>query len=368
MVVVYGYTALSISSADFITPGMSSLDNITLAMFKDNVASSIVSTVYILVALINFPVNGLCIWLLLFRTFPKTATVVFMITLTLTDLVIGCVLPFQIVYLVRGYNWPFGSTMCNFTTVLFYANMYCSILTMTAISTAHYIGIVQPMEFKNITRNKLGAVIICAIMWIIILAVLYPLESTDLTYQVSSLNITTCFDILQWDMLPTQIHWLIYLVIWCGVLFLIPFIITVFCYIRIMQTLARSSSDSKERALWLAFLVLFIFIVCFAPNNILLVAHGLRRLVFKDSLYMAYKLSLLLSCINSCLDPFIYYFASKEFRQNLWEVLDLQPSTSCSASFQKLSFFSNHSLSERYTDNKDHLFSAVNNLVATEVV
>ncbi|XP_023691833.2 P2Y purinoceptor 8-like isoform X1 [Paramormyrops kingsleyae] len=299
------------------------LDNTTLAFFRDKSMSGAVSAAYVLISLINFPANGLSMWLLVFRTSPKRPSIIFMINLTLTDLIIGCVLPFQTIYLMKGYNWTFGSRMCSLTTVLLYANMYCSILTMTAISIDRYIGIVRPMNFKNVRKN-FWAVIVCVVFWAVVLAVLYPLESTDLMYQVPDLNITTCFDVLKYKMLPTVKHWILYLMIWCGVLFLIPFIITIFCYVNIIHSLAKTRSDRKDKALRLALYVLLVFIVCFAPNNILLVAHGIRRLFYGDSLYTAYKLSLSLSCLNSCLDPFIYYFASKEFRQNFRKVLGLK--------------------------------------------
>ncbi|XP_061081792.1 P2Y purinoceptor 8-like [Conger conger] len=306
------------------TQNITQLDNDTLAMLQDRSASQALSVVYIIIILINVPGNGISLWLLWFRTHPKSPSIIFMINLTLTDLAVGLALPLQIIYQLRGYDWPYGSGLCSFMTVLFYANMYCSILTMMAISVDRYLGIVRPMQFRELKRRRECAVLGCVVMWGIVLAALSPLQSTDLTYRVRELNITTCFDVLKKDMLPTVSHWAVFIFTLSGVLFLVPFITTVVCYVSIIHKLVRTSrSNQKARALRLAFCVLSVFVVCFTPNNVLLLAHAVRRLFYGDSLYMAYKLSLSLSCVNSCLDPFIYYFASKEFRRKLRSVLGL---------------------------------------------
>ncbi|KAJ8253411.1 hypothetical protein GJAV_G00212660 [Gymnothorax javanicus] len=299
------------------------LDNATLAMLRDQTTTRAVSAVYIIIFLINVPGNGMSLWLLLFRT-TKTPTIIFMINLTLTDLAMGLALPLQITYQLRGFDWQYGSAACGFMTVMFYANMYCSILTMMAISIDRYLGIVRPVQFRQQEKRKECAVIGCLVMWAVVLVALYPLESTDLTYRVDDLNITTCFDVLKKDMLPSIPHWAIFLFTLSGILFLIPFIATVLCYVSIIHKLVRTSrSHQKGKAVRLAFSVLFVFVICFAPNNVLLLAHAVRRLFYNDSLYVAYKLSLSLSCFNSCIDPFIYYFASKEFRKKLRKVLQL---------------------------------------------
>lgn len=217
--------------------------------------------------------------------------------------------------------------------------MYCSILTMTAISVDRYLGIVRPMTFRQMRESKSMAVIVCLFMWALVLLVLYPLMTTDLTFYVPELQITTCFDMLRRDMLPSITAWAAFLFTMFVILFLFPFCITTFCYIRVIRKLTRDSKTAqKGRAVRLAITVLLVFTLCFAPNNILLITHTVQKLFYGRSLYLAYKLSLSFSCVNSCLDPFIYYFASKEFREKLRQMFKLRSLSSVDAG----SYYSAH--------------------------
>lgn len=230
-------------------------------------------------------------------------------------------------------------------TVVFYTNMYCSVLTMMAIGIDRYLGIVRPMQFRQTRVKKPIAVFSCLLMWGVVLSVLWPLMTTDLTFDIPELGITTCFDVLKKDMLPTKSAWAAFLFSMVFVLFLFPFCVTTFCYVSVIRKLSRDSKTAqKRRAILLAFIVLLVFTFCFAPNNILLLAHAVLRLFYNKSLYMAYKLSLCFSCVNSCLDPFIYYFASKDFRQKLREVINLHSlsSTDSMKMDRKESFYSAH--------------------------
>uniref|UniRef100_A0A8C6SN86 P2Y receptor family member 8 n=1 Tax=Neogobius melanostomus TaxID=47308 RepID=A0A8C6SN86_9GOBI len=301
----------------------SKLDNATLSLFKNVNTSIAISVIYIVITLMNLMGNGLSMWLLLFRTSPKTPSIIFMINLTLTDLALGTALPFQIAYQLLGYNWNLGPNMCSFLTMMFFTNMYCSILTMMAIGIDRYLGIVRPLLFRETRERKSLAIISCLFMWGLVLSVLYPLMTTDLTFDIPELGITTCFDVLKKNMLPSQSAWVAFLFCTCFVLFFFPFCITTFCYIRVIKQLGSDSKTAqKARAIRLAFIVLMVFTLCFAPNNIILLAHTIMRIFFKKSLYTAYKLTLCFSCLNSCLDPFIYYFASKDFRQKLRQIMN----------------------------------------------
>lgn len=214
-------------------------------------------------------------------------------------------------------------------TVVFYTNMYCSILTMMAIGIDRYLGIVKPLHFRETRERKSIAVISCLLMWGLVLSVLNPLMTTDLTFEIQDLGITTCFDVLKKDMLPTVQAWVLFIFSMVILLFLLPFCVTTFCYVNVIRKLARDSKTAqKKRAIRLAAFVLLVFTLCFAPNNILLLVHSVLRLFYNKSAYMAYKLSLCFSCVNSCIDPFIYYFASKDFRQKLRQIMNLQSHSS----------------------------------------
>lgn len=308
-----------------MTVNSSKLDNATINFLQNSGAAISISILYIFITGINLVGNGLSMWLLLFRTSPKSPSIIFMINLTLTDMALGAALPFQISYQLQGYQWNLGPNMCSFVTLVFYSNMYCSILTMMAIGIDRYLGIVRPMLFRRIRKKRLIAFISCFVMWGLVLSTLYPLMTTDLTYRVPQLNITTCFDILKTEMLPSMAAWAAFLFSMVFVLFLFPFCVTSFCYISVIRKLASDSKTSqKKRAIRLAVIVLLVFTLCFGPNNILLLIHSVLRLYYKKSIYTAYKLSLCFSCLNSCLDPFIYYFACKDFRQKLREIINLQ--------------------------------------------
>ena len=58
-----------------------------------------------LVALVSIPGNLFSLWVLCRHIGPKTPSVIFMINLSVTDLMLACVLPFQIYYHCNGNHW-----------------------------------------------------------------------------------------------------------------------------------------------------------------------------------------------------------------------------------------------------------------------
>ncbi|XP_006269119.1 P2Y purinoceptor 8 [Alligator mississippiensis] len=326
------------------------LDNDTLAMLQNKAIMYTLPIVYSLVALISIPGNLFSLWVLCWHIKPRTPSVIFMINLSITDLALASCFPFQIIYHIYGNHWIFGKKLCSLVTVMFYSNMYSSILTMTCISVERYLGVVYPMKLIK-WRRKRYAFAACVGIWIILMIALHPLAIKDLTYNVQELKIVTCFDVLKRDMLPSMLQWAIFLLTLFVFLFLIPFIVTVACYVGTIRKLVQTSNThgnrQTTRSIYLAGIVLLVFITCFAPNNFILLVHMINRIFYNKSFYPAYKLTLCLSCLNNCLDPFIYYFASKEFYQKFKQVFGRKVSVSDNFDIRRESLFSARTMSAR---------------------
>ncbi|XP_056414777.1 P2Y purinoceptor 8 [Hyla sarda] len=306
-------------------PNETGPDNETLDMLGNPVIRLALPVVYSFVTLISIPGNIISLWILIRHSKPMTSSIILMINLSITDLALAMLLPFQIHYHLNGNDWIFGNELCNVVTIMFYVNMYGTILTIMLISLERYLGIVYPIKSK-MWRKKRYAVGAILLIWLLLLIALYPMESTDLIYKVKNPNITTCFDVLKWTMLPNLLSWAFFIIGLFLFFFFIPFFITVACYVciirKLIQTSNRHGAGYERRSINLAIFVLVVFITCFAPNNFILLLHTIVRLFYKKSFYHAYKLTLTLSCLSSCVDPFLYYFACKEFRKKALELLD----------------------------------------------
>ncbi|XP_058042514.1 P2Y purinoceptor 8-like [Ahaetulla prasina] len=343
-----------------------SLDDATMDMLKNSDIRVILPIVYSLVVIISIPGNIFSLWILSFHIKPKTTSILLMINLSLTDLALASCLPLQIIYHLKKNHWSYSKRLCSFVTIMFYANMYSSILTMTFISFERYLGVVHPLTSQK-WRKKRYAIATCIVMWFSVLFSLWPLASTDLTFEVKDLNITTCFDVLKWEMLPSIAAWGAFLLLPFFFFFLLPFTVTVACYIAIIWKLIQVShkygNGQKTRSVYLAIIVLLVFIICFAPNNFILLVHIVSRLTKKEGYYHIYKLTLCLSCLNNCIDPFIYYFASKEFYQTSMQVVGRKVLQSDSSETRRESVLSSRrsgrSLSSGQKDGLDVLRSCL---------
>ncbi|XP_038674697.1 P2Y purinoceptor 8-like [Scyliorhinus canicula] len=295
------------------------IQNSTIQMLSNTMLHRTLPAIYLTIFIISTPLNTISLWLLCCRMWPKTPTMVFSINLAISDLLYSLALPFQITYHWNRNNWQVGDPLCRMVTVLFYGNTHCSILTVMWISVERYLGIVHPLHTSHLRTVK-AAIFLCLLSWFFVLFVHLPLMYTELTYQVLALKITTCFDIIRQDMFPEMYYFYLYYSAQIILFFLVPFIVMVLCYSRIIRTLLRTPitqmRESRKQIVYLTLVVLLAFAICYLPTQIVMIAHFVLS-EQKRPIYILYKLSLTLNSLNGCFDPLLYYFASKEFRRKV---------------------------------------------------
>ncbi|XP_044225863.1 proteinase-activated receptor 1 [Thunnus albacares] len=289
---------------------------------QGGLATGLVPTVYTLVFIISVPLNLVAMVMFVHHIRPRKPAVIYMLNLACADLLFGLLLPFKISYHYHGNDWIYGSFMCRVVTAAFYCNMYCSVLLMTCISIDRFLAVVYPMNSLT-WRSPQTASAVCASMWLLALGGVSPLLMSGQTVHLADLGITTCHDVQDAEKLQT--YYLYFFPIYSSVFFFIPLIFTVVCYARIIRALAAANVENrskKSRAVVMAVIVLVVFVVCFTPTNIILMAHYVQ-LSHKssDTSYQAYLLSMCVGSLSCCLDPVLYYFGSSQCQKQVAALL-----------------------------------------------
>lgn len=294
----------------------------TEAFLQGRLLTRFVPTVYTLVFILSVPLNLIATLLFGCRIRPRKPAIIYMLNLACADLLFGLLLPFKIFYNFNGNNWIFGSFLCRVVTAAFYCNMYCSVLLIMCISIDRFLAVVYPI--RSLTwRSPQMAWAVCVAMWLLALLGVLPLLITEQTLDLSDLNITTCHDVQDQEILHV-LH-VYFFPIYSTVFFFIPLVFTVVFYVRIIQALAATNVDArskKSRAIIMTALVLVVFVVCFTPTNVILMTHYIQLdQDSSDSSYQAYLLSLCLGTVSCCLDPLVYYFGSSQCQRQVLALL-----------------------------------------------
>ncbi|XP_008293700.1 proteinase-activated receptor 2-like [Stegastes partitus] len=274
--------------------------------------------VYIIVFVVGLPTNALAIWVFLFRTKTKHPSSIYMANLALADLLFVIWVPLKIAYHFNNNNWIYGDALCKVLVAFFYGNMYCSIAFIACISVQRYWAVVHPLSQRP--RSNRLAISVSVIIWVVVWLITIPLYLYDQEVRVRNLNILTCHDVTR----PGQKKIAAGYFLTMGTLgFVAPTIVCIISYVLMLKALRNSMSDptiakKRKKAVVLIITVLVMFLVCFTPSNIMLLVHYILLLrEAENNLYGFYITTLCLASLNSCFDPFVYYFISKDFREHV---------------------------------------------------
>ncbi|KAL6470841.1 hypothetical protein MHYP_G00219600 [Metynnis hypsauchen] len=288
--------------------------NNSMTVLNSSLTTVFLPVVYIIVFVVGLPTNAMALWVFLFRTKKKYPASILLANLALADLLFIVWLPLKITYHFKGNDWTFGEPLCKVLVGCFYGNMYCSTIFIACISFQRYWGIVHPLSQK---LSRRVTVCVCVCVWIVVWVLTVPLYLYDQTVKVLNVGITTCHDVT----CPEQTHFPVGYFLTMGTVgYVVPCVVCLVSYLLTFRSLSRSVTDSnsskkKRKAIVLMVTVLVMFLVCFTPSNIMLMVHySLRAARLPNNVYVFYIVALCLGSLNSCLDPFVYYYISEEFR------------------------------------------------------
>ncbi|XP_069068665.1 cysteinyl leukotriene receptor 1 [Pleurodeles waltl] len=289
----------------------------------DDFRNQVYSTAYSMFSIFGLFGNGFALLILVKTYSQKTAFHIYMLNLTISDMLFLCTLPLRVVYYVHNGNWFFGDLLCRITSYAFYVNLYCSIFMMTAMSFSRFIAIVFPvlnLKLVNIRKAK----IVCASIWFFVTLTSAPFLMTG-SYKVTSIggNKTKCFEPPESKNASTLLI-LNYVSLVC--FFIIPFCIILVCYTLIIRALLKNpmtkQQTSRKKAIRMIIIVMAAFLISFMPYHIQRTVHlhflrggrGCEETIFMQKLVV---ITLALAASNCCFDPLLYFFSGENFRKRL---------------------------------------------------
>nr|XP_034972900.1 proteinase-activated receptor 4 [Zootoca vivipara] len=266
---------------------------------------------YALVCLVGLPANALALWVLATRI-EKLPSTVFLMNLAAADLLLGLILPFKAAYYYLGNHWPFGEGMCRLTTAGFHANMYCSLLLLACISADRYLAVAHPFLARSF-RSPAFAAGTCGAAWGAAALSALPLALRRQSFPL----LGTEGRVLCHDALPAEDaagYFRPYFVALVAGGFVAPLLVMASCSGATLWVLA-GKGERYATAIKLTVVVLASAVALYTPSHVLLLLHYSRRCAqARGTLYVAYMGALAASACNTCVDPFVYYYASEEFR------------------------------------------------------
>ncbi|CAG5131793.1 unnamed protein product, partial [Candidula unifasciata] len=235
-----------------------------------------------------------------------------------------------------SYSWRFGEVLCKLVHYVQNVSMICSVMTLTCISLERVVAVVSPLKARTVCTMR-HAKIVVVLVWILsticALPIVFGMVHLEVGYKVKAHWCIKHF--------PDQRLHILYEIYMLVLMFIIPVVVMVTTYViiciqvwkftdmRISENVHKR--DGRQVSICVIYVytytrflivmlvvVVILFAVCWGPiliNN-LLVAYGtLHNLNYGYLKPMRAAFSLL-CYINSCVNPIVYAFMSKNFRQS----------------------------------------------------
>ncbi|KAJ6663807.1 hypothetical protein lerEdw1_009886 [Lerista edwardsae] len=252
---------------------------------------------------------------------------IFIINLTVANLLFLVTLPSWIVYYHNAGNWIMSPVLCNVAGYLYFVNTYCSVAFLGVINCNQFRAVIRPNTGNPSSTQKWGVRISKAV-WILIAGpgLYYLFKDGTSLETVNGRFLLRCFE--RYDInSDTRPIFAIHVVIFIG--FFVIFFAVLVCDAFILRSWLSGTVHDEEteltrkKALWLVCAILAVFVICFVPHHIVDIPWTmvvLGRLQHwscqsQNLVNNIHQVTLTLLNANCIFDPIIYCFLTMKFRK-----------------------------------------------------
>ncbi|XP_058617387.1 free fatty acid receptor 3-like [Onychostoma macrolepis] len=270
--------------------------------------------IYIITFLIGFP-NAMLAFCSCIRKIQRKPVPIdmFMLNLAVSDLFFLTFLPLKMKEAADNMSWSMPRVLCRFSVIVFFAPLYSSSLFLAAISAERYVCVAFPFKYKS-PKRFIYTILICVFIWVpVVIISIFPYmaafsdsdEVDNNTNKPQNCYINFTAKQLK-ALLPVRMSLAV-------LFFLLPLLVCCFCYIALIRILMKCPLFKRQRKLRVIGLLvgtLLVFAISFAPFN----ASHIAGFIKKQTPNWRMN-TLMLSTLNACFDPIIYFCISKDMRK-----------------------------------------------------
>uniref|UniRef100_A0A8C4E2S5 Purinergic receptor P2Y13 n=1 Tax=Dicentrarchus labrax TaxID=13489 RepID=A0A8C4E2S5_DICLA len=289
--------------------------------------NEVVSFFYFFMFPIALLLNGVAAWVSLHLRSTSTF-IVYLKNLVAADLLMTLTLPLMAASKLPGAMIELRMFSCRYSDVIFYNCLYTSITLMGLISLDRFFKIVRPCG-KVLGQNVVFSLVMSTLVWV----VLFALPNIILSNRsvTNGTEISSCMNLK--GPVGLEIHENI--VIYLNVLFWLVSVVIVVCYIcitnKVIQSFRNSGSNNnqgKQKIKLRVFLVVIVFFVSFGPYHFVRIPYTFQQVNYSSNTDCSYlkgrfakEFSLWFATTNICMNPLLYIFLCREFKEKLMSMM-----------------------------------------------
>lgn len=281
--------------------------------------SAVLPVIFAIICFLGIMGNCIVIYTITKKTkcrAKQTVPDIFILNLSIVDLLFLLGMPFLIHQLLGNGSWHFGAAMCRFITALDSNSQIVSTYILTVMTLDRYLATVHPIRF-NYIRTPCVAAWVIGLVWGMSLLTVLPVWMYAGLMPLPD-GLVACALLLP-DPVTDTCWFTLYQFF---LAFAIPLAIICLVFFKILQHMSTSVAPLPPRSLRvrtrkvtrMAVAICLAFFICWAPHYILQLVHlGVQKPSLAFS--YAYNIAISMGYANSCINPFLYIILSENFKR-----------------------------------------------------
>lgn len=289
----------------------------------------IVPALYFLMFPIALSLNGVAAWISLHLKSTSTF-MVYLKNLVAADMILTLIVPIKAARDLQNEPKILLILSC-FVSPIFYSTQYTCITFLGVISLDRFFKIMTPQSKlfgQNLTFSKL----LSGAIWVILFGgTALPNMILSNRPVVNLTEISTCMNLKG----PAGLEFHEKTVIYLNVFFWLVSVVIAACYIcitnKVIQSFRNSGSNNnqgKQKIKLRVFLVVIVFFLSFGPYHIVRIPYTFQQVRYSSNTSCSFltsrfakELSLCFATTNICMNPLLYVFLCREFKEKLMSMI-----------------------------------------------